>query len=180
MIVLNVGGGPTRHLPAEYSGYEQHLLDIDPSVNPDICFNAVELSKLSAHYAKYDVVYCSHNLEHYYKHDVPKVLDGFWSVLKTGGTVEIHVPNIKHLMQTMLAGNLDVSDVWYRLNDGTAITFHDVLYGWNQAMSSGNVYYAHKCGFTPLSLHQALFNAGFVNIQVIDQGSNLLARAEKE
>lgn len=175
MIVLNVGGG-SRNLPAQFSGWDQHLLDIDPATKPDVCCDGVEL----AHYAApntYDAVYCSHNLEHYYWHDVPTVLEGFYRVLNTGGFAEIHVPNIKHLIQTI--GSLDIQDVWYRLGDGTPVTYHDVLYGWNKAMESGNLFYAHKCGFTPLSLMNALLGAGFKDIQVEDQGSNLKAIAIK-
>lgn len=176
MIVLNVGGGG-RYLPSHFEGWDQHLLDIDEQVKPDICCDGVHLRGMTEHFGKYDAVYCSHNLEHYYKHDVSKVLQGFWNVLKRGGFVEIHVPNIKNLMQSM--ASLDLHDVWYRLSDGSPVTFHDVLYGWNKAMENGNLFYAHKCGFTPISMYSALEQSGFKNIQVIDQGSNLYAKAEK-
>lgn len=175
MIVLNVGGG-SRNLPNHFAGWDQHLLDIDPATNPDVCCDGVDLANHAAPFT-YDAVYCSHNLEHYYWHDVPKVLSAFERVLKTGGFVEIHVPNIKNLMQTI--GSLDIQDVWYRLSDGTPVTYHDVLYGWDKAMANGNLFYAHKCGFTPLSLMVALDDVGFTNIMVEDQGSNLKATAIK-
>lgn len=176
MIVLNVGGG-SRNLPAQFDGWKQHLLDIDPNVNPDVCCDGATLGSRSALFGQYDAVYCSHNLEHYYWHDVPKVLSGFLKVLKAGGYAEIHVPNIKHLMQTI--GSLDIQDVWYRLADGTPVTYHDVLYGWDRAMSNGNLFYAHKCGFTPISLMVALSDVGFRDIQIVDQGSNLMAKGYK-
>lgn len=176
MIVLNVGGG-SRNLPPQYDGWEQHLLDIDENCKPDICCDGVNLRGFAEHFGKYDAVYCSHNLEHYYWHDVPKVLQGFWNVLKRDGFTEIHVPNIRNLMQSM--ASLDIQDVWYRLGDGTPVTYHDVLYGWNQAMANGNLFYSHKCGFTPLSLGTVLDKAGFKDIQIYDQGSNLSAKAYK-
>ena len=87
--------------------------------------------------------------------------------------MEIHVPNLINLMKEMMRNNLDINDVWYRAGS-FPITFHDVLYGWGQAMRNGNIYYAHKCGFTPLSLYEAVKNAGFKEVGVADQGSNLM------
>lgn len=61
-------------------------------VLPDVVCDARQLSQLPR--ATYDAVYCSHNLEHYYRHDVPKVLAGFSHVLKVGGFVHIIVPDM--------------------------------------------------------------------------------------
>jgi hypothetical protein len=47
------------------------------------------------------------------------------------------------------------------------------------AMSNGNLFYSHKCGFTAVSLHKELVNAGFGTIYIQDQGSNLRAVAYK-
>ena len=173
--MLNVGGGASRYLPPEYDGWEQDLLDIDPAVKPDICCDALELVDKHEHQCRYDAVYCSHNLEHFYAHEVQQVLAGFKKVLQSG-FVDISVPNVKGLMQTMLQGNLDVNDVFYRTGQGAPITFHDVLYGWSQAMSQGNLFYAHKCGFTAISLHKALSDAGFKNIQIVETNNNLTAK----
>jgi ubiquinone/menaquinone biosynthesis C-methylase UbiE len=178
MIVLNVGGGASRYLPSHYDGWKQVLLDIDPDVSPDIVCDAKELKTLDA--GQFDVVYCSHNLEHFYQADVPKVLDGFMHVLKSGGSVDINVPNMKNLIQSIMSNNLDINDVWYRTGEGVPITFHDVMYGWGAKIAEGNIYYSHKCGFTSLSLGEALNKAGFKQIQVYEQGSNLMARAVKE
>ena len=177
MIVLNVGGGPTRQLPSNYDGWSQSLLDIDPSIKPDICIDAKQLKTLEA--GQYDAVYCSHNLEHFYRHEVRTVLDGFKHVLKDGGRVEIHVPNILNVVRSMTQGNLDIDDVWYRITDGSPVTFHDVMYGWTSAMSSGNLYYAHKCGFTPSSIGKELWQAGFTDIRVSDMTQNIKAEATK-
>lgn len=176
MIVLNVGGGPTRQLPSNYDGWTQWLLDIDPSVKPDICIDAKELKTLES--GQFDAVYCSHNLEHFYANEVPAVLSGFLHVLKIGGSVEIAVPNLRNLFESLLTRNLDINDVWYRAGDAP-ITFHDVLYGWGAQIEMGNTFYAHKCGFTRLSLIDALQKAGFENITVAEQGGNIFAKATK-
>src|SRR5438045_1858589 len=91
--VLNVGGGSKEiPLPPHYADWEHVLLDIDPTAKPDVVCDARGLSALPA--AEYDAIYCSHNLEHYYKHDGIKVLRGFMHVLKPNGFAEIRVPDI--------------------------------------------------------------------------------------
>jgi ubiquinone/menaquinone biosynthesis C-methylase UbiE len=144
-------------------------------VHPDVCLDARAMEELPE--STYDAVYCSHNLEHFYAHEVPTILSGFRHVLKPSGTVEVIVPNLTECMRAMLTNNLDIMDVWYRAGTA-AVTFHDVLYGWNHAMSQGNLYYAHKCGFTALSLYQALERAQFTDIHIAVSGGNLTAEAQ--
>ena len=177
MKVLNVGGG-SRNLPPQYDGWEQDLLDIDINCKPDICLDAKELNTLEAN--TYDAVYCSHCLEHFYAHEVPVVLAGFLHILKAGGFAEIAVPNIRSVMDELLAKNHDINDVFYRTGEGLAITFHDVIYGWGEQVSRGNTFYSHKCGFTPISLGSALKSAGFSEIYLSAQGSNILTKSFKE
>lgn len=169
MIVLNVGGG-SRNLPQEYAGWEQCLLDLNPDCQPDLCMDGKDLGSTVGD--RFDAILCSHNLEHYYKHDVHQVLTGFLHVLKEGGYADIRVPNVLGVFQAM--GSLDIDDVWYRVN-GAPITFHDVLFGWDAAMRSGNLFYAHKCAFTPLSLTAALDRAGFKDIKIKADNLNIQA-----
>lgn len=158
--VLNVGGNSkTISLPVEYAGWEHVLLDIDPRGKPDVVCDARELSKLPG--ATYDSVYCSHNLEHYYRHDALKVLAGFIHVLKADGFALIRVPDIGVVMQTVVEKNLDIDDVLYQSPSGP-ITVRDVVYGYGvEIESSGNDFYAHKTGFTQKSLMSVLKTAGF-------------------
>lgn len=173
--VLNVGGGPSRNLPPYYDNWEQHLLDIDKNVNPDICCDARELQIQDV----YDAVYTSHTLEHFYKHEIPLILSNIYNCLKNEGTLEIHVPDIKDLISRIGTSSLDIHDVYYRLSDGNPITYHDVLYGWNYAMSNGNLYYAHKCGFTPISLYNNLAVAGFKDITIQTNNGNICSTSKK-
>lgn len=178
--VLNVGGGRTRNLPKNYDGWQQDLLDIDESVNPDIrCHTLNLIEEHPDRQEYYNAVFCSHNLEHYYLHEVPLVLGVFRQVLVDGGNVEICVPNVKDLIRTIADRSLDVHDVWYRVGDAP-ITFHDVLYGYGGEMRQGNLYYAHRCGFTPISMYGFMERAGFSDVMVIDEGMNIRAKGTKK
>jgi SAM-dependent methyltransferase len=158
--VLNVGGNTkTIPLPPEYAGWEHVLLDIDPKGNPDVVCDARELLTLPA--ATYDAVYCSHNLEHYHRHDGLKVLAGFIHVLKADGFVHIRVPDLGELMRVLAEKNLDIDDFLYQSPAGP-ITARDVFYGYGvEIESSGNDFFAHKTGFTEKSLSAFLAKAGF-------------------
>lgn len=158
--VLNVGGNTKEiPLPPEYVGFEHLLLDIDPRGSPDILCDARQLATLKP--AQFDAVYCSHNLEHYYRHDVQIVLSGFLHVLKEGGIAHIRVPDIHDVMRITLERNLDIDDILYQSPAGPIMVL-DVLYGYAAEIEqSGQDFYAHKTGFTRKSLSSALLKAGF-------------------
>ena len=173
MLVLNVGGGASRDLPSVYKGWDQHVLDIDPAVSPDVLCDVKDMrAKVKAQ--TYDAVFCSHNLEHVYAHEVPQVLAGFRHALKASGFAQIIVPDLNALLQAMRGR--DVMDAWYGAS-GCQISFHDVLYGWSREMGRGNLYYAHKCGFTSKSLSAALRKAGFAKVMTAEDGYNVHAFA---
>lgn len=176
--VLNVGGNSKNiALPSVYDGFEHLLLDIDPKGGPDIVCDARELTGLSA--GQFDAVYCSHNLEHYYRHEVPKVLAGFLHVLKEGGFVHIRVPDIQELMRLAVERQLDVEDVLYQSQAGP-IRVLDVLYGYGVEIErSGHDFFAHKTGFSKKSLERALQDAGFTNICTGVQALEVVAVAFK-
>jgi hypothetical protein len=164
--VLNVGGNNKFiPLPPVYSGWEHILLDIDPLGAPDIIGDARNLETLPA--KEYDAVYCSHNLEHFYNHEAPKILHGFLHVLKDDGFVHICVPDLKELMCKVVQNNLDMDDILYHAPAGTPVLVRDVIYGWEAQMrKSGNDFYSHKNGFTPLSLRKILHQTGFLHVYV--------------
>ena len=168
--MLNVGGGGARNVPEEFAGWDQHVLDIDPNVSPDVCLDAKLMRQLPP--AQYDAVVCSHNLEHYFRHEVPLVIAGILWVLKSDGYAVITVPD----MAALLSSGKDLDDVWYMAGD-KPITFHDVMYGWGEMIAGGNEYYAHKCGFTPQSLYRTLMAAGFAKTEISMDGFNIRARA---
>ena len=162
--VLNVGGGSKGvALPPHFENWEQLLLDIDPRVGADLVCDARALRD-SAEPGAYDAVYCSHNLEHYYRHDVDKVLQGFLHVLKAEGFAEIRVPDIGELIKLLAKNGLDIEQEIYSANIG-AITAHDMIYGYAPEIeASGQDFYAHKTGFSRDSLLRALRTNGFGEI----------------
>ena len=174
--ILNVGGHDKAiPIPAHYDGWEHLLLDIDPQGKPDIVCDACKLNTLEPQ--TFDAVYCSHNLEHYYPHDVPKVLSGFLHVLKPDGFAEITVPDILAVMQHLVQHNMDVDDVLYISQLGP-ISALDVIYGYGKEIEkSGNDFWAHKTGFTPKRLDETLKRAGFVAIHMIVDRKNVELKA---
>lgn len=163
--VLNVGGSNKAiPLPPQYSGFEHLLLDIDPKGSPDIVCDARMLTTLEA--GQFDSVYCSHNLEHYYRHEVPKVLAGFFHVLKDDGFAQVRVPDLHEVMRVTIERVLDIDDVLYQSPAGPIMVL-DVLYGYSvEIEQSGQDFYAHKTGFTKKSLLTALLKAGFSKVYI--------------
>jgi predicted O-linked N-acetylglucosamine transferase (SPINDLY family) len=163
--VLNVGGNSKKiPIPAHYDNWDHHLLDIDPTGEPDIVCDARKMSKLDG--GVYDAIYCSHNLEHYEKNDVVSVLQGFLHVLKPTGFVEIRVPDIVAAIQYARQQSLALDDELYRSPAGP-ITLHDLIYGYGkQIEQSGEDFYAHKTAFTEKSLRQKLLDVGFRKVYI--------------
>ena len=161
--VLNVGGGNKAiPIPPYYRGWAHLLLDIDPSGRPDVLSDAREMTRLEPE--QFDAVYCSHNLEHYFEHDVAKVLAGFLHVLKPDGFAEIRVPDLALVMRTVAEKDLDIEDALYESPAGP-IRVRDVLYGFAAKIEGSGVdFFAHKTGFSPASLTRALQRAGFSDV----------------
>jgi SAM-dependent methyltransferase len=176
--VLNVGGSSRAiALPAQYSQFKQLLLDIDPRGAPDILCDARDLTTHDA--GSIDAVYCSHNLEHYYRHDVPRVLAGFLHVLREGGFAQIRVPDIEAVMRITIERGLDIEDVLYQSPAGP-IKVLDVLYGYGVEIErSGQDFFAHKTGFTRKSLLKALHQAGFAKLYCVTKNLEINVLAFK-
>lgn len=156
------GNSKSIPLPPQYDNFEKVLLDIDPQGSPDIICDARELTTLDA--GQFDAVYCSHNLEHYYRHEVPKVLVGFLHILKGNGFAQIRVPDIGAVMRTTIEQGLDIDDVLYQSSAGPIMVV-DVLYGHGvEIEQSDQDFFAHKTGFTQKSLLKALNTAGFSKV----------------
>lgn len=153
------------------------MLDIDPVVRPDIVCDARKLHTLPA--GAYDAVFCSHNLEHFHQHEVPLVLKGFQHVLNKSGFAHILVPDMQWLFETVVSDDRDIDDVSYVSPSGP-VTFHDMIYGFGAAMAQGNLYYAHKTGFTEKSLAKTLMRARFARTYTARDGrGELVAYAFK-
>jgi hypothetical protein len=151
------------------------LLDIVPSGNPDIVGDARELHELPA--STYDAIYCSHNLEHYYPHEVPAVLAGFRHVMKEDAFVHLRVPDVGSVMRTAVEKNLDINDTPDTSSAGPS-TVRDVIYGYAPHIEqSGNDFYAHKTGFSQKALIAAHTAQGVTKASVHTPGLEIEAFA---
>ena len=174
--VLNVGGGSKEiPIPEHYRDWRQLLLDIDSKGKPDIVSDARELTSLAAE--RFDAVYCSHNLEHYFKHDGVRVLRGFLHVLKATGFAEIRVPDLHCVIRHVVEKRMEIEDILY-VSPGGPISVRDVIYGWGRQIElSGVDFYAHKTGFTAKSLLATLEAAGFARVFVQEKPDAFEIRA---
>lgn len=157
--VLNVGGNSKDiPIPHYYQDFEHLLLDIDPKGKPDVLCDARELDQRPGD--EFDAIYCSHNLEHYYWHDVARVLKGFLHSLKPGGMVDIRVPDLQAVMEAMQSKQIGLNDTLYNSKVGP-ISPLDVIYGWRKKIeTSGEEFFAHKTGFTQKTLREVVKKAG--------------------
>lgn len=161
--VLNVGGSSKKvAIPPHYDGWRHLVIDIDPARGADIVCDARTLATLAP--AQFDAVYCSHNLEHYYRHDVPRVLAGFLHVLKSHGFAEIRVPDLAEVFRKVVEDGVDVEGELYVAPAGP-VSVLDVVYGFGPEIErSGRDFFAHKTGFSAASLTATLRGAGFGEI----------------
>jgi ubiquinone/menaquinone biosynthesis C-methylase UbiE len=178
-IVLNVGCGyPLRQkLHRHFHGPEwrEVRLDLDPAVQPDIVCSITDMRPVSAN--TIDAVWSSHNLEHLQRHEVPLALGEFMRVLKPQGLLLLTLPDLQQVAQLVVDDKLE--DLAYQSPSGP-VTPLDMIFGHTASLARGNRYMAHRTGFTARTLHQALVEAGFVEVRLRAGGSfDLWATAYK-
>lgn len=157
---LHVGCGPQRKhgtTPGFNTDAWQELrLDIDASVAPDLIGTMTDMSSVDD--ASVDAIYSSHNIEHLYPHEVPLALAEFRRVLKPDGFAIITCPDMQSVCALVANGQL--TEPAY-ISAAGPISPLDILYGHRAAMAQGNLYMAHRCGFTWQSMNDTLRAAGF-------------------
>jgi predicted SAM-dependent methyltransferase len=177
--VLHVGCGSKRQpqMPKLFhgEGWQEIRLDIDPGAQPDIIADLMDMAPVPDN--SMDAVFSSHNVEHVFIYQVPKVLSEFFRVLKPGGFALITLPDIQQVALQVAQGRLESA-----LYDSPAgpITALDIIYGHTKSIAKGKHYMAHKTAFTAETLGRHLFRAGFTQVTVErDLELNLWARAIK-
>ena len=160
---LHIGCGP-KHKDQTTKGFntpqwKELRLDIDPSCNPDITGTMTEMSAVRDH--SVDAIFSSHNIEHLYPHEVPLALAEFKRVLKPKGFAVMTCPDLQSVAALIAEDKL--TDPAYTSPAGPIAPL-DILYGHRSSMAKGNVYMAHRCGFTQKVLTGTLQASGFTSV----------------
>lgn len=164
--LLHVGCGSAnpKRMPEVFQGsdWTEIRLDIDPSVQPDIVADVADMGAVDS--ASMDAVWSCHNLEHLETHAVPAALQEMRRVLKPGGFLLLHMPDLQTLAELVVQGKLET--VMYESPAGP-ITPLDMLFGHSRSLSKGNRFMAHRTGFTQERLGRLLLEAGFAEARVL-------------
>ncbi len=163
--VLHVGCGypnPNKlHKAFRGEEWQEIRLDIDADAQPDVVADMRDLSQIEAH--SIDALWSSHNVEHLYPHDVIPTLAGFRRILKPDGIALITLPDLQEVAKLIAEDKLE--DPAY-ISPAGPIAPLDILYGFRASMAQGNLFMAHKTGFTAKTLAQSIINAGFAMVTV--------------
>lgn len=166
---LHVGCGPKRKdqtTPGFNTPEWRELrFDIDAAVQPDVIGTMTDMANVQT--ASVDAIYSSHNIEHLYPHEVPVALQEFLRVLKPEGFLVITCPDL--LSVCALIAENKLTEPAYTAPAGP-ITPLDILYGYRPALQRGNLYMAHRCGFTQKVLDGTLRAAGFQTVASMARG----------
>lgn len=160
---LHVGCGPKRKNQTTHgfntAAWQELRFDIDESVNPDLIGTMTDMSSVASE--SVDAIFSSHNIEHLYPHEVPFALAEFKRVLKPEGFAVITCPDLRSVCQLVAENKL--TEPAYTSSAGPIAPI-DILYGHRLAMEKGNLYMAHRCGFTQRVLDGTLRAAGFQTV----------------
>ncbi len=146
--------------------WQEVRYDIDEAVSPDIVGTMTDMSSIEDE--SYDAVFSSHNIEHLYPHDVPVALAEFRRILTPDGIAVITCPDLKSVCELVAQDRL--TDPAYDSPAGPIAPL-DILYGYRKSMAQGNLYMAHRCGFTEKVLVATLNDAGFAATASTQRGS---------
>ena len=157
---LHVGCGPKRKAKTTKGfntpDWHEIRLDIDPSAQPDVIGTMTDMSAVASE--SVDAIYSSHNIEHLYPHEIPLTFAEFLRVLKPDGFFVVTCPDLQSVCQMVAEDKLTVPAY---TSPAGPISPLDILYGHRPSMASGNLYMAHRCGFTQRVLDEMLCSSGF-------------------
>lgn len=156
---VGCGGSTKQDVALGFRGDDWHeiRLDMDATVAPDIVASITDMSVVPD--SAVDAIYSSHNIEHLYAHEVPLALAEFYRVLKPSGFLVLTCPDLRSICSLVVDDKLDATA--YLTATGESIAPLDVLYGHRRVMAEGNLFMAHRYGFTQRTLMNAARDAGF-------------------
>lgn len=168
LVFLHVGCGPAAKAQTTKGfntpDWREVRLDIDPSVHPDIVGSMTGMAAVPD--GGMDAVFSSHNIEHLYPFEVPAALAEFLRVLGPDGFAVITCPDLRSVAALVAEDRL--AEPAYTSPLGP-ISPLDMLYGHQADLARGNLYMAHRTGFTSRTLEQALRQAGFASVVLLQR-----------
>jgi SAM-dependent methyltransferase len=169
-VFLHVGCGPARkdRTTRTFAGpdWRELRLDIDPGAAPDIIGSMADMAGVAT--GSVDAVFSSHNIEHLYAHEVPLALAEFRRVLRPDGFLVITCPDLQSVAALVAQDRL--LDPLYTSPAGP-IAAIDILYGHRAPIAAGNLFMAHRYGFSQRTLKTHLGGAGFPAAVSISRGA---------
>lgn len=166
---LHVGCGPKRKERTTRGfntpEWTEIRLDIDESVQPDVIGTMTDMSAVASE--SVDAIYSSHNIEHLYPHEVPLAFVEFIRVLKPDGFFVVTCPDLQSVCALIAQDKL--TEAAYSSPAGPIAPI-DILYGLRSSMMQGNLYMAHRCGFTQKVLTGTLRSSGFKSVATMARG----------
>jgi len=169
--VLHVGCGHPEaralHRFFRADHWKEVRLDIDPGCGPDIVASITDMPGVAD--GSFDALYSSHNIEHVYPHEVADALGEFRRVLREDGFAMVFTPDLQSIAALVAAGKLEETAY---VSPAGPIAPIDVIYGLRPALAQGNMFMAHKTGFTAATLNAAMLAAGFESVVVLANEKN--------
>jgi hypothetical protein len=161
--LLHVGCGASRieqTTPGFNDGsWSEIRIDINGLNSPDIIGSMTDMSAVTSE--SVDAIFSSHNIEHLYPHEVQTALTEFHRVLNSQGFCVITCPDIQSVCALVAQDKL--LDPAY-ISPAGPIAPIDILFGHRPSMSQGNLFMAHRTGFTEKTLTATLQDAGFMTV----------------
>jgi SAM-dependent methyltransferase len=169
-VFLHVGCGGARkeNTTATFAGpdWKELRLDIDPAAKPDFIGSITDMKMVETE--SVDAVFSSHNIEHLYAHEVPQAIHEFLRSLKPDGFAVITCPDLQSVAALIATDKL--TETAY-LSPAGPIAPIDMVFGHRPSLAAGNLYMAHKCGFTKKVLGATLLQGGFRHTVTSDRGA---------
>jgi SAM-dependent methyltransferase len=141
--VLDVGAGAEGTAQAHFADAVIYRLDVDPAVGPDFLHDIRQPLPEDLR-DRFDVVFCSHVVEHVERHLVLDTVRNLASAVRPGGELWILVPSMEWVASEL------------RKDKPSPATIA-AIYG-----MQSNEWQYHKCGFTLFMLRQVIERAGLI------------------
>jgi ubiquinone/menaquinone biosynthesis C-methylase UbiE len=165
-MLLHVGCGAYRisqTTPGFNNGdWSEVRIDINSLNQPDIIGSMTDMS--AVHSGSVDAIFSSHNIEHLYPHEVQIALAEFHRVLGPQGFCVITCPDIQSVCALVAEDKL--LDPAYNSPTGLIAPI-DILFGHRPSMAQGNLFMAHRTGFTEKTLTATIQESGFMTVATI-------------